>query len=114
MTTVADRNPDDDLLALDQLVRAYLHQDMELEAASVPEAIGLYARLNDAQTKIDLHAAMEHFLHRFHNDLHGAFERRYGFDFMPDELGLDVPDFFTLVRVILADPSTAGRLDGFA
>jgi hypothetical protein len=102
-------NEPDDLFPLDQLIRAYLHQDMELDAPTVPEALACYERLNDERTKDDLRSAMDRFLHRHHNDLHGAFERRYGFDFMPDELGLDVPGFFTLVRSILSDP--ARRID---
>ncbi|MBB3953032.1 contact-dependent growth inhibition system immunity protein [Aureimonas jatrophae] len=101
----------DDLFELDQLIRAYLHQDMELEAASVPEAIGRYARLNDERTKASLAAAMDLFLHRFHNDLHAEFARRYRYDFMPDELGLDVPGFFQMVRAILADPAAYRRYE---
>lgn len=101
----------DDLFELDQLIGAYLHQDMDLEAATVPEAIDRYARINDERTKTGLVRAMDLFLHRFHNDLHAEFARRYRYDFMPEELGLDVPGFFDMVRAILTDPAAYRRYE---
>lgn len=96
----------DGLFALDQLIGAYLHQDMDLDAATVPEAIGRYSRVNDDATKIALETAMDRFQQRFDNDLHGEFDRRYGRDFMPDELGMNVTEFFDMVRVLLAEPGS--------
>jgi len=93
----------DDLFGLDQLIGAYLHQDMELTDATVMDALRRYARSNDDATKRRLRLAMAAFERRFHNDLHGAFSERYQYDFMPEELGLDVTGFFDLMRTILDD-----------
>jgi hypothetical protein len=98
---MVNREAGDELFALDQLIRAYLHQDMELFDASVPDAIQRYARLNDEATKDALRLAMDAFEHRFHNDLEGEFSCRYRYDFLPEELGLNVRGFFDLVRTCL-------------
>ncbi|WP_182084190.1 contact-dependent growth inhibition system immunity protein [Aureimonas sp. ME7] len=110
---VADggRGEQDDLFELDQLIGAYLHQNMEMEVATVPQAIARYARLNDEPTKRGLVEAMERFLHRFGNDLHGEFARRYRYDVMPEDLGLTVPEFFDMVRTLLADPDEYRRFE---
>lgn len=100
---MTEHDPSDELFPLDQLIGAYLHQDMELVADTVPEAITRYARLNDAETKAALVSAMDRFEQRFHNDLHGEFRRRYVYDFMPEDLGTDVSGFFDMVRVMLAN-----------
>lgn len=101
------RLDNDDFFELDQLIRAYLGQDMELDARTVPEAVARYSRLNDAGTKDRLRSAMEGFAQRFDNRLQDEFARRYAHDFMPEGLGMDVNQFFDMVRAILADPSAA-------
>lgn len=104
-------NEENNFHELDQLIRAYLHQDMELDASTVPEAIGRYAKINDDGTKQRLCEDMTHFLERYKDNLHGEFERRYGFDFMPEELGMDAPQFFEMVCAILADPAIFRRYE---
>lgn len=37
----------DELFALDQLIRADFHQDMELDAATVPDGLARHAQLTD-------------------------------------------------------------------
>ncbi len=103
---------DEPLEELDQLIRAYLHQDMELDAPGVPQAIARFSRLNDAVTKEKLEAAMQEFSRRYHNNAEAVFEQRYGDDFVPAELGQSVEQFFQMVRELLVDPESHVRFDG--
>lgn len=94
-----------DFVLLGQMIGGYLHQDMDLIAETVPEAIAEYSRDATPETKRRLAAELELFLARHHNDAEAEFRRRYGHDFTPDELGQSVPEFFAMTREILDDPA---------
>ncbi|WP_288429349.1 contact-dependent growth inhibition system immunity protein [uncultured Agrobacterium sp.] len=102
---------DDDFTALSGLVTGYFHQDMDLEYESIPQALAGYAGLTEESTKQQLRREMETFLERYHNDLEGEFSRRYWFDFTPEVIGQTVPEFFDMVRTILADPESYLRFE---
>jgi hypothetical protein len=97
--------------ALSGLIGSYLHQDMDLEYDSVPEAIAGYARLTEDDRKQQLLREMVEFLHHYHNDIEEAFSKRYWFDFSPKTLGQTVPEFFNMVREIVTDPDSYHRFE---
>lgn len=96
---------------LDQLIRAYLHQDMDMDADTVPEAIANFSRLEGEEFKTMLRNAMARFEMRHHNDLEAEFRQRYAFDFVPDGPGQSVPKFFEMVRTILNEPGSYRRFE---
>ncbi|GAK71654.1 hypothetical protein RRU01S_19_00590 [Agrobacterium rubi TR3 = NBRC 13261] len=102
---------DRDFPALFNLIGNYLHQDMDIEFDSVPEALAGYSRMTEPGEKHKLVDEMETFLGRYHNDLDGEFSRRYGFDFTPDIIGQTVPEFFDMLRTILDDPESYIRFE---
>lgn len=89
---------------LNHLVWAYLHQDMDLEADTVPEEAAIHARVGGEAAGNALRAAMQLFEMRYHNDLEDEFKRRFWFDFDPEQGGLSITEFFDMVRSILVDP----------
>ncbi|KAA3514375.1 contact-dependent growth inhibition system immunity protein [Agrobacterium rosae] len=95
---------DHDFPALFGLIAGCLHQDMDLEYDTVPEALAGYARFTKPDEKQMLLAEINHFLERYHNDLEGEFSRRFWFDFTPDTIGQTASQFFAMLREILADP----------
>lgn len=101
----------DEFDALAGLIGSYLHQDMDLEYETVPEAIAGYSRVSEASRKEQLLRDMDAFLERYHNSLEAEFAKRYGFDFTPDIIGQSVPEFFDMVRTILADPESYARYE---
>lgn len=90
--------------ALDILIHAYFHQDMDLEAGSVPEAVANLARVEAHGFQSELRSAMARFELRYHNALEDAFMQRYQYDYLPDGPGQSVSGFFNMVRAILDDP----------
>lgn len=102
---------DGDFHQIGQMIGGYLHQDMDLIAGSVPEALAVFARETDAASHAALKAEFDLFLARHHNDAQNEFRRRYGHDFTPDDLGQTVPEFFAMTRSILDDPSNWRRYD---
>lgn len=98
-----------DFRFLAQMIGGYLHQDMDLEADSVPEAISVFAGKADAATRAGVMADMQRFLETYHNRLAEEFASRFGHDFTPDEIGQSVGDFFDMVTVLLADPAAYAR-----
>lgn len=105
------RDDDNEFEALDTLIRAYLHQDMEIDADTMPEAISNVSRLEGDAYKNALRSAMDRFEHRHHNRLEEAFAERYWFDFVPDGPDESVPKFFDMVRAILDDPESYRRFE---
>jgi len=106
MSTVSDDFP-----ALFSLIGNYLHQDMDIEFDTVPQALAGYSRVTEPDKKHQLLDEMETFLGRYHNDLEGEFSRRYWFDFTPDIIGQTVPEFFQMLKTILDDPDSYQRFE---
>jgi len=102
---------DEDFPQIFGIVGAYLHQDMDIDYETVPEALAAYARVIDQAEKQALFAEMTHFLERYHDDPEGEFDRRYGFDFTPSIIGQTVPQFFDMLRAIIADPDSYRRFE---
>ncbi|SCX28317.1 hypothetical protein DSM25558_4437 [Agrobacterium sp. DSM 25558] len=102
---------EDDFPTIAGLIAGYLHQDMDLEYDSIPEALAGYARFTELQEKQKLLTEMERFSERYHNDLEGEFSKRYWFDFTPDTIGQTVLQFFAMLREILADPECYVRFE---
>ena len=90
---------------LGQMIGGYLHQDMDLEADSVPEAISVFAGKADTATRQAVITEMRAFLQQYHNRAAEEFATRWGHDFEPREIGQSVDEFFDMVTAILADPS---------
>lgn len=102
---------DDDFPALSGLLGNYFHQDMDLEFDSEAEAIAEYAKVTAEPRKRQLLDDMEAFLERHHNDLDGELARRYQLDVGPNETGQTVPEFFDMIRAIIADPESYVRFE---
>lgn len=88
---------------LAQMIGGYLHQDMDLEADSVPEAIAIFAGEAGASTRAGVVSDMQRFLETYDNRLAEEFASRFGRDFTPDEIGQSVSAFFDMVAVLLDD-----------
>lgn len=101
----------EDFPALSGLIAGCLHQDMDMEYDTVPQALAGYARLTEPDEKQKLLDDMKAFLERHHNDLEGEFSRLYWFDFTPNTIGQTVPEFFDMLRTILDDPESYVRFD---
>jgi len=93
-----------DFDGLGQLIGGYLNQDMELWAETVPEAISIYARETGSAAHNELYREMDLFLKQYDTQLEEKFKKRYWFDFTPDDIGQTVPEFFAMVRTIIANP----------
>jgi hypothetical protein len=98
-----------DFYFLGQMIGGYLHQDMDLEADSVPEAISIFARKADAATREGVRTDMKTFLDRYPNQAGEEFATRFGHDFAPEEIGQSVSDFFDMVTAILDNPASYSR-----
>lgn len=96
---------------LDQLIEGYLHQDMDLIAETVPEAVSKFADTATEERKAGLLADCERFLVDNAENLETAFAKRYWFDFEPEHIGQSVAEFFAMVRAIVADPSVYKRFE---
>ena len=92
-----------DFEALAGLIGAHFHQDMDMEYASVAAATGGYAREAGNAEKEQLFRDMDDFLKRYADNLKAEFEKRFSpdLDLFTDQT---VPEFFGMVRAILADP----------
>lgn len=90
---------------LAQMIGGYLHQDMDLEADSVPEAIAVFAGNVGASTRAGVVSDVQRFLETYDNRLDEEFASRFGHDFTPDETGQSVGAFFDMVLVLLDDPA---------
>lgn len=99
---------------LAQFLHGTFHQDMDLEADTVPEAVAAFARREGPGTHEDLKRAMAEFERRHHNRLDDAFHAAFSPDFSPLEGGRNVAAFFAMVRDILEDPDRAAAYDGGA
>jgi len=96
---------DHEFAAIDQFVGGYFHQDVDLEASTIPEVAFQHANgLWEAQ-RVQLREALNLVEARHRNDLHEAFYRTFSIDVDPVMQGQDVAAFFAMVRAILADPS---------
>ncbi|TDK39685.1 hypothetical protein E2F50_06165 [Rhizobium deserti] len=95
-----------DFYFLGQMIGGYLHQDMDLEADSVPEAISIFAGKADAATLEGVQVDMKTFLERYHNQAEEEFAKRFGHDFVPGEIGQSVGQFFAMVTTILDNPAS--------
>lgn len=98
-----------DFYHLGQMIGGYLHQDMDIEANNVPEAIAVFACKSDPVTRNAVLEEMHAFSERFHNRVGEEFAVQYGHDFEPKDIGQSVGEFFDMVAVILADPTTYTR-----
>lgn len=96
----------DEFEFLRQMIGGYLHQDMDLEADSVPEAIAVFARHADAPMRDGVVSDMQSFMQQYHNRAADEFAQRFGRDFTPDEIGQSVGEFFEMVNAILIDPDS--------
>ncbi len=94
---------------LGQMIGGYLHQDMDLEADSVPEAISIFAARADTASRDGVLADMADFLQKYHNRAAEEFASRFGHDFVPEEIGQTVGEFFEMVTAIIEDPSVYTR-----
>jgi hypothetical protein len=86
---------------LGQMIGGYLHQDMDLEVDSVPEAISNFALKADAATREGVRVDMTNFMDRYHNQAAEEFAKRFEHDFVPEEVGQSVSEFFDMVSAIL-------------
>ncbi|SCX28324.1 hypothetical protein DSM25558_4439 [Agrobacterium sp. DSM 25558] len=100
---------DDEFPALSGLLGNYFHQDMDLEFDSDAEAIAEYANVTAEPRKRQLLGEMAAFMERYHNDLEGELSRRYQLDVGPHPTGQTVPEFFEMIRAIIADPKSYVR-----
>jgi hypothetical protein len=94
---------------LGQLIGGYLHQDMDLEADSVPEAVSVFAEKADAASRAGVLADMADFLQQYHNRADEEFASRFGHDFLPGEIGQTLGEFFEMTAAIIENPSVYTR-----
>jgi hypothetical protein len=87
------------------MIGGYLHQDMEIEADSVPEAISIFASKADTATRRGVEVDMKKFLERYRDQADEKFANCFGHDFVPAEIGQSLDEFFAMVTVILDDPA---------
>ena len=83
---------------LDQLIQAYLHQDMDLVHGSEADAVDAFVADETPASISGLLEELDRFESLHHNDLHGAFLDRYRYDFHPGSDSDAVTAFFALVR----------------
>ncbi|WP_285405756.1 contact-dependent growth inhibition system immunity protein [Luteibacter sp. ME-Dv--P-043b] len=82
------------------------HQDMDLEAETVPEAVAQYVRGLTGEAGRALQADIESFRQQHADDLNAAFLRAFGDDLDPREVGLSVGDFLKMVEALVDYPAS--------
>lgn len=102
---------DEDFLPIWGLIGSYLHQDMDLDADSVPEVIAHFARDTGEPGKAEILRSMDDFVQRYQSDPEAEFHRRWHGHFLPGSIGQTVPEFFAMVRAIVEDPVCYPRFE---
>jgi CdiI immunity protein len=98
-------NADPAYPALTRLMGSCFHQDMDLEAETVPEAVALYTRgLSEADASA-LRAEIGDFLQKHSSDLEDAFLQRFAEDLDPRDVGLSIADFLRMIDRLIKDPA---------
>lgn len=92
--------------ALADMMGHCFHQDMDLEAETVPEAVAMYARGLPGAAKRALQADIDRFRGQHPDNLDGAFLRAFGDDLDPREVGFGVADFLRMVEAVVEDPAS--------
>ncbi len=95
--------------ALSQLVMAYLNQDMDMMADSVPEAIAVFAKDASSEEHGALRRDMAAFKDAHKENVETVFHDLYWFDFEPKQIGQTVNEFFAMVAAILTNPNDIRR-----
>ncbi len=92
--------------ALAAMMGNCFHQDMDLEAETVPEAVALYGRGLPTDAVRTLQADIDSFRQRNAEDLDGAFLLAFGDDLDPRDAGFSVDDFLRMVGAVVEDPAS--------
>ncbi|EIZ80207.1 hypothetical protein WSK_1241 [Novosphingobium sp. Rr 2-17] len=82
------------------------HQDMDLEAETVPEAVALYVRGLTGEAGRALQTDIENFQQQHADDPDAPFLRAFGDDLDPREVGLSVSDFLRMVEALVDHPAS--------
>nr|WP_246753848.1 contact-dependent growth inhibition system immunity protein [Jiella flava] len=101
----------DGFFEISQMIGGYLHQDMDLYADTVREAILNYCGDIAESERVQVEAEMDEFLARYHNRAEDEFARRWGRDFTPVEIGLSVAAFFAMVKDLLSGADLSAARD---
>lgn len=96
---------------LANLIGAYFHQDVDLEAATIPEVLHSFTRSTWEEDQRRLAAELDRFEAEHRGDLDAAFRRVFDAEVDPVPRGGDVAAFFAMVRAILADPESYRRFE---
>ena len=92
--------------ALADMMGDCFHQDMDLEAETVPEAVALYVRRLTGEAGRSLQTDIDNFQQQHADDLNSAFLRAFGDDLDPRDAGLSVGDFLRMVYALVDDPAS--------
>ncbi|WFR98756.1 contact-dependent growth inhibition system immunity protein [Rhizobium tumorigenes] len=91
--------------ALADMMGSCFHQDMDLEAETVPEAVALYARGLSADAGKALQAEIDSFRQQHPADLDEAFLQAFGDDLDPSDAGFGTEEFLRMVDAVVEDPA---------
>jgi len=96
--------------ALAHLMLAYLHQDRDMEADTIPEVIANYARSHAADRE-QLLRDMEEFTQRFRDCLNEAFVKWWQLHIEMGKNPKTAVQFFDMIRSIVANPEGYWRFE---
>ncbi len=99
--------PDPDYPMLEQVIRGWLHQDMDLFHSTIADAIAEWSGLADAAERARVIAEVDRFLIVEAADPDAAFVMRWGLDVDPPQMGRSSTEFLQMVRAIAIDPAAA-------
>lgn len=102
--------PDPDYPMLEQVIRGWLHQDMDLFHATMADAIAEWSGLANPDDRARVIAEIDRFLVAEAGDPDAAFVTRWSLDVDLPDMGRSSTQFLHMVRAIATDPAAANRL----
>jgi len=106
MQEKSEMNAERTFPGLTEMMGSCFHQDMDLEAETIPEAVALYARGLSAAEGSMLRAEIDRFRQRHADDLDDAFLQAFGDDLDPRDAGFSTGDFLLMVEALVQEPGT--------
>lgn len=101
--------PDPDYPMLEQVIRGWLHQDMDLFHSTMSDAIAGWSGLADPDERARVVAEIDRFFVAEAADPDAALVKRWGLDVDPPDMGRSSTEFLHVVRAIAVDPAAASR-----